>query len=730
MYAPYVQSRLVQGGMSPAEAVKALRDRTTHAEHVLSQEVGVRPVIYSRAPAWHKFNCLAGHPKLIDGHTIMINGLVGTGLNADHDGDESIGQVLACMTPKTMKQCGVSPSSRVMHSTKNNIPVLKGHDLYLFDLEDFPHGELQRTIQGKNGPIDFHHGAPGVKVLSYDETKNTLAWQEVKFWSKHYAREIEIVDTHNEYQIITDDDPRAVYGIDAIEFKFKRYTPSEALEKHAMIPRMHRVPDIGPVVFEVPGKNDVALTKDGGAVRGSPSIVAMPTTVKLDAEIGWAIGAFAGDGWVTRSYGKDIRINFADSIGDLEARFYEIVSGKLCFGFPTNRNVVERSVATAGSFGATNSYRYTGKNLALWFREMVGGVQTEEESGSRSKRLPTFFLQTPREFRNGLLAGLLDTDGSVSVVKAKSKNREGLTVFLTSTSLRLCREAKLLAMSLGIRATVSTTKTPKGLPCWITNFSVTDIVKWEGQHLLAQKTKKAALAKGATIPDKNSGAAMKSDLIPVSVELAEFFRKEIGSPKQTGSIQATLTTAQRLARKDRSNLYTSFWGLVKHKTFTMSRVCAQRAVELAGRHKIEAHPHGKLWLSFVDNTDITWERVVGVQKTGIREDGYDLTIPGYDTFANSEGLILSNTINIHVPSMDDAVAEAHEKLMPSKMLFSDREYDKTLAVPKHESILGLSAATYRPAKITHQFPTRAAAMAGVKSGKVKLEDEVKFPGSD
>ena len=87
MYAPYVQSRLVQGGMSPAEAVKALRDRTTHATHMLSQEVGVRPVVYSRAPSWWKFNVVAGHPKLIDGNTIMINGLVGTGLAADHDGD-------------------------------------------------------------------------------------------------------------------------------------------------------------------------------------------------------------------------------------------------------------------------------------------------------------------------------------------------------------------------------------------------------------------------------------------------------------------------------------------------------------------------------------------------------------------------------------------------------------------------------------------------------------------
>lgn len=87
MYAPYVQRRLVQSGMSSLSALTNIRDKTEHARKALDKEVLERPVIYSRAPSWHRFNVLSGKPKLIDGHTIAINPLVTTGLNADFDGD-------------------------------------------------------------------------------------------------------------------------------------------------------------------------------------------------------------------------------------------------------------------------------------------------------------------------------------------------------------------------------------------------------------------------------------------------------------------------------------------------------------------------------------------------------------------------------------------------------------------------------------------------------------------
>lgn len=87
MYAPYIQRRLVQNGMSAISAIQNIKERTDYARKALDNEIKERPVVYSRAPSWHKFNVLAGRPKLIEGNTIAINPLVTTGLNADFDGD-------------------------------------------------------------------------------------------------------------------------------------------------------------------------------------------------------------------------------------------------------------------------------------------------------------------------------------------------------------------------------------------------------------------------------------------------------------------------------------------------------------------------------------------------------------------------------------------------------------------------------------------------------------------
>ena len=87
MYAPYIQRRLVQHGMTSVSALQNVKERSDYARKALEKEISERPVIYSRAPSWHKFNVLSGRPKLIEGNTISINPLVTTGLNADFDGD-------------------------------------------------------------------------------------------------------------------------------------------------------------------------------------------------------------------------------------------------------------------------------------------------------------------------------------------------------------------------------------------------------------------------------------------------------------------------------------------------------------------------------------------------------------------------------------------------------------------------------------------------------------------
>jgi DNA-directed RNA polymerase beta subunit len=88
VYRPYIIRRLVRNGTPATEAVMAVRNQTKAAEHALSEEIKVRPVMYNRDPALHRYSMQAGWPVLHDGDSIRYNSSVMTDQNADIDGDQ------------------------------------------------------------------------------------------------------------------------------------------------------------------------------------------------------------------------------------------------------------------------------------------------------------------------------------------------------------------------------------------------------------------------------------------------------------------------------------------------------------------------------------------------------------------------------------------------------------------------------------------------------------------
>ena len=93
MYAPYIQRQLKHIGMTDAEALQNVRDRSPMADRALALVMEKRPVLYSRAPVWWGFGVLGAQAKIHDGDDIKINPYVTTGLNADFDGDQQIDNV-------------------------------------------------------------------------------------------------------------------------------------------------------------------------------------------------------------------------------------------------------------------------------------------------------------------------------------------------------------------------------------------------------------------------------------------------------------------------------------------------------------------------------------------------------------------------------------------------------------------------------------------------------------
>jgi len=133
------------------------------------------------------------------------------------------------------------------------------------------------------------------------------------------------------------------------------------------------------------------------------------------------------------------------------------------------------------------------------------------------------------------------------------------------------------------------------------------------------------------------------------------------------------------------------------------------------------------WIATIlENSEITWSTIKEIHRPGVRETGYDLTVPGYETFMSADGVILSNTMAVHLPVLPEAIKDAKEKLLPSRMLFSIRDRDKTLPTPKHESLLGLFSSQQAPMRDPVRVSSPDEALKMYESGKLGLDDHVEY----
>ncbi len=87
LYGSYIQRRLVRGGLTPAAALRHVKERTPQAAKALDSEMAVRPGVLTRSPAWHKFNVVGVNPRLVEGDAIRVNTWITDGMTMDFDGD-------------------------------------------------------------------------------------------------------------------------------------------------------------------------------------------------------------------------------------------------------------------------------------------------------------------------------------------------------------------------------------------------------------------------------------------------------------------------------------------------------------------------------------------------------------------------------------------------------------------------------------------------------------------
>jgi hypothetical protein len=699
LYEPFVVRQLIQKGMPATHAAKSVEKRDGLAYAALQEVVKQRPVILNRAPTLHKYSMMAFWPVLSKGDTLQISPTIVKPFGADYDGDLQIGKVFfkASLTKQgtcailssVVEKCPNKYTEMTDMFKETEIAMKAGDKVYLCDLQDFPHGEFRNRSETEKGPIDWYDALPETQVLAYNEKEARLEWADVLSWTVHPDREIEVVTLLSGRHILTDDDPRAVYGIDKEKLELSRFTPMDALNGQVMVPRYSRVEDLPELVTEIFTGTKLPETRR----------LALREYLPLNARLGYFLGVICGDGWVS---GRDGAADITYVAG-LDQDVFNEIDDTIGDFFLDERPKCTRHMFLKEEhddrYGDCDRIAYASKEMGQWVRDTLG-------HRAANKHLPAYTFVAPREFRNALFSGLIDTDGTITFVKAKAKKNRQLMCGFTTTSIRLANEVSLLARSLGIRNKISPFTYRDDRQAWQVYFSSPDMIKWGGEHMkcgykkanlqeapMSEQTGKEEITRGDNVPYTEDVHALVSPLV-------------VGWYKKESGLSSVYT-----------ELYRSF------KESNMTRAAAKRIIENIG-DVLDEYPVWNAWKAIVANADITWDRVASVEKTGMVETGYDLCVPGYETFMSVDGVVLSNTMSYSVPVSQKAVQEAVEKMMPEKNLLYVRDRGPTY-VPSSEYLQGLYLGTRRPKdKAPKVFSSKEEAMQAYRSGEIAVDDPI------
>ena len=175
-------------------------------------------------------------------------------------------------------------------------------------------------------------------------------------------------------------------------------------------------------------------------------------TITLDRDFGMLLGLYIGDGWCDKNIAVSPKIHIASIDINIINAYRDLVNKYL-------RDTDIVGYATGNKHhDYYQEYDSTHGKLSICIPSSIrDDMITMFGHGAYNKMIPSSLLQSPEQFRWGLLSGLIDTDGSIShrsVVK-HGKTQQNKHVTYATQSWRLAQDVQLLCMSLGICASIT-----------------------------------------------------------------------------------------------------------------------------------------------------------------------------------------------------------------------------------------------------------------------------------
>lgn len=126
----------------------------------------------------------------------------------------------------------------------------------------------------------------------------------------------------------------------------------------------------------------------------------------------------------------------------------------------------------------------------------------------------------------------------------------------------------------------------------------------------------------------------------------------------------------------------------------------------------------------------TWDVVVSVEKVPRENTTYDFTVPEFPLFIGG-GILVYDTMQLHVPATEEARQEALDKMLPSKNLFNPATMGPMM-LPQQEHIFGLFAASKNlPIKAgvnCMQAGSQDKLLSDIKMGTLRADTPVIYNG--
>lgn len=562
------------------------------------------------------------------------------GMGGDNDGDSSLGFCICRVLSFKGEKNNIN---HLIYEKFNNkqLYIIKPKNIYkgkdmingnakvmynygLVNLKDFPKGNLKEVKDNK----EYYEVPDGIEVLTI--WNGEYKWVKPETYSIHKNIKMLIVRTHTGNTIPCSED-NTIITVDG-DLNYKRTNPSVGMTTPMLKGGISRYINSDNYTYEI---------KRYG-IR-----------YKLNKNLGYLFGAIIGDGWVNHG---DVEQN-AIILASVSMEMKNTITGVLKeYGYNGKPYSKESPHEFDGHQCFSIKTTWYHKETAQFLRDEIG-------HGAYNKKLPSFWLNTTAKFRWGLLAGLLDTDGTVGTDK---NGRVSVSYYTVSEELAYGVQA--LCNSLGLTAGVSifirkNKDNRKEFTVSLTNTSI---------MLAKKKLDLKHPEKAKRLKEINPKLDLELTKFTPNVTIDKLYElsKHIGCPKVIKNDEDRVT---------RQYYYGVAEAIKKAKLTDHGMGYFTVAVIKPIMEKYKSFfDNDAYWSKFRDmvlDENIEWEVVRSVLPLEDTMDAYDLTVPPYNTFVLQNGAIVYDTVSLNAVMTDESKKEIDKILTdPNYYLEADNSF--------------------------------------------------------